>query len=146
MGDDSLIYFWAMKHEKVAYGFQVYDVVIESMEGFFNGSCTIDYVTVHLLAEHKKVIARRLKYIIDLYQLKGRIVEAYNEFLKLSEIFNEIRLKAFELEYSFKNNTMDKTETELGAILSEIIGILKSSRDKEKILLSEIYRLLNERF
>ncbi|NLD50756.1 MAG: AMP-binding protein, partial [Clostridiaceae bacterium] len=145
-GDDAIIYYWALKQEQITYGFGAYDVIINHLEAFFEGKFSTDYRAIHLLAEHKKVIGQRLQYIIDSYRIDGRLFELCSEYMKVVEAFNELRIKYFDLEYSFSAQALENSAKELGMSLRQVIDMIKSARDKERTLLLEIYELLKDMF
>lgn len=145
-GDEAVAYYWALDPGRAAYGFKVYDRVLECLEEFFEGKFNISYNSIHLLAEHKRAVFERIKYIVKVYKIDGRLKELIGEFANVVELFNNIRLKAFELDYSIKNNAAEQAANGIAEILTELMEQLRSAREIEKVILTEAYELLCERF
>ncbi|MCL6591113.1 MAG: KR domain-containing protein [Firmicutes bacterium] len=142
--ESNITYYWMLKEADVEYGFKVYDVVIEYTTKILQGIPAIDYRAFHLLYEHKNAIAKRLAYIIARYKMTGRIIQLYDAYLKLVEHFKVIRLKYYDLENRFSYHTPgpDELKTAKETLLL-LIEMVKSGKEQERILLTEIYELLS---
>ncbi len=80
IGNDSIIYFWTYKKEQVAYGFDVYQVLLEHLQHLLQRRITMDFRAFHLLYEQKKAIALRLEFIIAKYEIQGNLINQYPNF------------------------------------------------------------------
>lgn len=71
--------------ECVKYGLDATDLVIDQLERLLWGENLIDYRAIHLLAEHKRGLFCRLKYVVDQYGLATEateVVARYGELVK----------------------------------------------------------------
>jgi iturin family lipopeptide synthetase A len=142
--ENEIIYVWTLKEERVKYGFQVYDIVLEYFQKILQGDTKMDYRVAHLLYEHKTMIAKRLAYIIGRYNISGRMLQLYDAYLGIVEHFKTIRLKYYDLENRFSYRSPEPWELENAKFaIEQIIEKIKEGRETERILLTEIYELLN---
>lgn len=145
--ENNITYYWMLEEEKVKYGLQVYDVVIEYTTQILHGAVKLDYRAFHLLYEHKNAIAKRLAYIIARYGMAGRIIQLYNDYLEVVDHFKTIRLKYYDLENRFTYHTPSPEEIITAkATIEQIVEMIKSGKGKEINLLTEIYELLIQQF
>ncbi|HEX3045261.1 MAG TPA: amino acid adenylation domain-containing protein [Bacillota bacterium] len=144
--EEATTYFWNLKRERVTYGFDVYDVVIHHFKNFLEGKFTTDYRAIHLLAEHKKVIAQRLEYINARYPMDGRFLELYGAYLKIADQFNDLRLKFFDLQFGLTDDQINNSMEKLGIGVMQIIEMLYMTKEKERVILTEIYEILKAKF
>jgi amino acid adenylation domain-containing protein len=141
-GDASIIYYWMQKNRQISFGFEVYDVVLNHLENLLQGKLTMDYQAIHLLYEQKKAIARRLDYVINWFHLRGKFLELYQGYLKIADRFNDLRLKFFDLQYNFKVGGSDAGIGAYETIVRQIMQMLNSMKEEERILLMEMYEIL----
>lgn len=145
-GDDAIIYCWGIAEESVSYGFGVNELVFKALEDFLQGKFLTDYKAVHLLTEHKKLLAARFEYIIGLYGIKGRFLELYDEYLKVVEQFNDARLKFFGLQFDVSLEEIHEFGQEKVDEFVQMLGMLRNAIDSEKTILMEMYKTLKEMF
>lgn len=141
-GDDSIVYYWKMSKERINYGFAVHDVVIRALHGFVEGKFLTDYRAVHMLSEHKKGIATRLNFIMNRFELHDILLEKYEEYLKVVEEFNNIRLKFFDLQYNISQERIEKSKLKLKVEIENLIQAINSAKKREWSVLKEIYEIL----
>ncbi|HEX3046203.1 MAG TPA: amino acid adenylation domain-containing protein [Bacillota bacterium] len=142
IGDEGLIYYWRLKQEEVAYGLGVYELVLRHLQNLLQGKMTTDYRAIHLLAEHKKGIAKRLHYIINRYHISDLLLEPYQKYLGVVDQFNDIRLKFFDLQYDLNAGRIKNSGKKLTMALEQLMARIGSVREKERMILSEIYEIL----
>jgi hypothetical protein len=126
--------------EACSFGIKVYDDAIDNLENLFKGKTTIDYRAMHFIWEHKKGIYDRIKYAIAENKLTGEIVLLTNEYLKVIDLANSIKMKSFELENSSTSDS-EFTEDQFKKI-NNIIQLVKELKKLEYDILLKIYRQL----
>jgi 3-oxoacyl-(acyl-carrier-protein) synthase/acyl carrier protein len=133
-GDNSVIYHYEIPDENVTYGAAVYDEVVRQLQNISIHHFTLDYVPFHFLAEHKKGIYNRLRYIGSRYQVPGDLLALIDEYYSVVEQFEAIRIKCLQLNYTMDLSRLFK----LPKLVKELIEGITSAQAKEGPLLSEI--------
>ncbi|OPZ83737.1 MAG: hypothetical protein BWY74_04387 [Firmicutes bacterium ADurb.Bin419] len=142
--DEAIIYCWGIPEENLSYGFGVNEIMLKTLEGFLEGKFQTDYKSVHLLAEHKKLLAARFKYIIERYGIKGRFLELYDEYLNVVEQFNDVRLKFFGLQFDVSIDEIPEFGQEKVDEFLQMLEMLRKAIDSEKTVLMEMYENLKD--
>ena len=137
-GNDPIIYTYMLNEAKVTYGINVYDEIFRHLENILKNHFTIDYRSIHFLAEHKKNIFNRLQYIIAKYQIGGDLIKMVQKYYQIVEQFESIRIKFLEFRYSIDSSDIEILQT----VVKETIERLKSMEAQERILLSDISKQL----
>lgn len=137
-GDPSVPFSAMINRQNVRYGFKVFDEVIRCLENALEGQFTMDYQTIHFLAEHKKGIFNRLQYIAAQYPITGSLGKMIDEYRQIAGQFESIRIKFLELQYS---NDLSGFQI-LPTVIRETIDLFKAMKEKERILLSGISKQL----
>jgi hypothetical protein len=141
-GDSSIIFSYNWDPNKVAYGIDVYRILVECLEKLLQGQFNIDYRAIHLLYEHKKGLYQRLRYVLEKYQIGGTLEEKIQEYLPIVDQVGAIRRKFLELNFSGG----DLGENDLGNIVLEAIGALKSIQESEGKILGAIRDQIRREF
>lgn len=163
--DSERAYCLLIPTERLKFGFDIYDSVIDSLKNLYDGQITIDYRAIHLLYEHKKLIHDRLEFVISKFGLTGRIVELSGEYQKIVNRFTAIRFKFLELQHEVLSSgkpTGKRLEYESGIMsfefevvfepskytssIKELIEEIKFIKSGEKELLSEVFHQFEEYF
>jgi hypothetical protein len=138
-GDNTVIYHYELPIINVAYGVAVYDEVVRHLEkDILNKQLTLDYIGVHFLAEHKKGIYNRLRYVASRYGAPDDLLKMIDEYYPIIEQFEAIRIKCLELKYVVDRFGLAR----LAKIVKELIEQIESVQAKEQPLLSEISKRL----
>jgi hypothetical protein len=137
-GDNSVIYHYELPDKNVTYGAAVYDEVVRQLQKISIHQFTLDYVPFHFLAEHKKGIYNRLRYVGARYQVPGDLLTMIDEYYPIVEQFEAIRIKCLELNYTTDLSRVFK----LTKVVKELIEQITSAQAKERPLLAEISRRL----
>jgi hypothetical protein len=143
-GDDSIIFSFMMNKDKVTYGMNVYQPIINHMENFLNRRYTIDYRAIHLLHEHKKGIHNRLKYILERYRVGGALGEMVQEYYGIVADLDLVRRKFMEQNYAFNSRRFNFIT--FSKVIKESIGVINGVREKETKLLTDIYQQMSQKF
>lgn len=138
-GDDPIIFTYMLNKANVKYGLNVYDEVIHHLENLLKGRFTIDYKNIHLLAEHKKGIFKRLQYILSRYQLTGDIVNMTECYSQIVEQVEAVRIKYLELSYSKDSLDFD----DFPNIIKNTCEMFQSMKEQERMLLQAISKQLH---
>ncbi len=143
IGDSIRLYSFEYYENQVEYGFNLYDVFIQSMEDLLQGKITSDYRAIHLLAEHKKCIYDRIGYVISRYNLEGEIVALHEEYMKVVQQSDIIRIKVLKNLRAFGNaNIYNPTVSDLNlkqkAKVEDVIHSMKELKNTENDILRKI--------
>ncbi|QNU66863.1 hypothetical protein EHE19_018875 [Ruminiclostridium herbifermentans] len=143
IGEKVRLYSFEFNEDRVEYGFKVYDVFIQSMEDLLQGKITSDYRAIHLLAEHKKCIYDRIGYVISRYNLEGEIVALHEEYMKVVQQCEVIRIKLLKSLRAFGNaNIYYPTVSDLNpkqkAKVEDIIQNTKELKNIESDILRKV--------
>jgi hypothetical protein len=143
--DPAKEYFYKEVYKKTAvrFGFDAYDVLINSLKVTYENTELIEYSSFHFIWEHKKGIYKRLEYVALKYNIAGRFIELLNEYesiVKLADKARHVLLKNIM-------SKSDKGKLHLKIQLDEILykkltDILKIMRDMESRILLNVYRYL----
>ncbi|HEX9060582.1 MAG TPA: non-ribosomal peptide synthetase [Clostridia bacterium] len=132
-----LLMDYVKRGETVKYGIEVQDIILAHLENLKNGKYTVDYRAIHLLAEQKKSMYKRLSYIMEKYEVPDKLKEQVSDYGKLVSKTNDIRIKFFTLTFTgdreFYKPIPDRP------MLDDIIKTLEKIRVEEKVLLGSIY-------
>ena len=139
-GDAAVIfsYNWKLDKNKVAYGLNVYQQIVDHLENLLKGQFTIDYRAIHLLYEHKKSIYQRLQYILGRYPMAETLVKMVRDYSRIVEQAEAIRRKSSELNYIIGPSGPNEPSYVFG-IIQETITAIKLIKEAEQKLLQEIY-------
>ncbi|HEX3048888.1 MAG TPA: hypothetical protein VHY08_29345, partial [Bacillota bacterium] len=121
--------------KNLQYGLGVGQVVVDRLERMIRGEILIDYRALHLLAEHRRGLLARLKYVADRMGLAGETAGTLAEYGLVVAGFETIRAEALKVMNS-------ESKDDLFQYLERIIEPFKSSVEKEKLLLGALYRRL----
>jgi hypothetical protein len=138
VGDITRLYSFKYEGYNIAYGIEVYNVILKDLENLLEGKVTLDYRAIHILAEHKKGLYDRIEYMITKNMLKGNVVVLKDSYTGVVELANEIRLRALELSYKVTDTSGLKHNMGIIAII-EMVRKLKAT---EYEILIKIYRQL----
>lgn len=142
--DTYRLYSFEYSENKVKYGLDVYDVLIDNMRKMLYCEFTIDYRALHLLSEHKKCLYERIAYIIEMYKLGDEVKKSNALFLELVKIFNEIRLEY--LGQAFVNFNINNLTKEQRHMIETVTIEIEELKEKEFVVLGNIYKMLEQHF
>lgn len=115
-------------------GLSVTDEVLLKLQEKMLGVDSIDYVAVHILAEHKRGIYNRLKYIYSQSGIPDKLggeIDKYEKLVHQLEVARMLFLR--------------ETLTDKGSQLHKIVHILESTRKTEEEVLIKIINSYHER-
>ncbi len=143
IGDSIRLYSFEYYEDQVEYGLNVYDVFIQSMEDLLQGKITSDYRAIHLLCEHKKCIYDRIEYVISRYNLEGEIVAQHEEYKKVVNQSDIIRIKVLKNLRAFGNTsiyypTVSDLNLKQKAKVEDVINNMKELKNMEGDILKKI--------
>jgi FkbH-like protein len=149
--DDSVIYSLRLDKElltgeKVAYGFQVYEVVIGNLLKLLDNQVFIDYRALHLLFEHKLGLEKRLKFTQSRYTMAEETAELIQAYSKIVEQFQAIRLKFFEITLARGRGRPTLSLPDDEPVIRELIRMITAAKNEEFELLTRIYQKLRAQF
>jgi acyl carrier protein len=124
-----------LTRKNLRYGLEVGQVVVDRLERMIRGEILIDYRALHLLAEHKRGLLARLKYVAGLMGGAGATANTLAEYGSVVAGFETIRAEALKVMNS-------ASKDDLFRYLERIIETMKSSLEKEKLILGALYRRL----
>jgi hypothetical protein len=148
IGDSSSI-IDLIPDEKVVFGVNTYNVLIENLCNVLEGRVTIDYRAIHLMYEHKKGLYNKLKFLASEFNISDELKQMVGKYVTVVRQFEEIRLNFIKVSLVSSNNKsifhipkdkqfyistvemLRKTEKNEKLILLKILGCL--ARDNEKI-------------
>jgi uncharacterized coiled-coil protein SlyX len=133
-----VIFSYGLPKENVGYGYAVYDEVVRNLKNILNKQIAIDYVVFHFLAEHKRGIFNRLRYVGSRFRIDGVLREMIEEYYPIVEQFEAIRLQSLEMKYVVDSSGL----LNLSKVIAETIEQINSTQAQERILLEEISRRL----
>jgi hypothetical protein len=154
IGDSVKLYSFEYYESQVEYGFDVYDVTIRNLENMLQGSITIDYRAIHLLAEHKRCISDRIGYVITRNKLSGEIITLSDEYTEVAKKFDTFRVKFIKALMSFGNlsiynpNITDLTtsqKSKMRAIIEELKDLKTTEYDILTRILNQLELSLNSK-
>jgi hypothetical protein len=137
-GDNSVIYHYELPDENVAYGAAVYAEVVRHLKNMFTQPFDLNYVGFHFLAEHKKGIYNRLRFIASRYEVPNDLLKMIDEYYPIVEQFEAIRIKCLEFNYEVDPSGLANLEK----VVKETAELIESIQAKEHPLLSEISKCL----
>ena len=144
-GDDTILYFWGVPGP-YKYGFKIYEDLISHLENSLKGKITVRYIEIHLLYEHKKLLAQRFQFIMEYYHIdrekEVELADMLDKFHLVVEEFNQIRLKCFDMYYNLPDSKEEDAQEKLLTAVKEIIGGIRSAAGEEYTALSSIYNKL----
>ena len=117
--------------ERVSYGLGVYEDIVHHLRHLRAGITTTDFKALHIMAEHKRGLHERLRFVAHRYDLAG-LAGLADGYLALAGQFDTIR-KLFA-KWMFK-----KAE---GAILDEISARVEKAGIEERALANKTYARL----
>ena len=146
-GDDSILYFWGVPVPgPYKYGFKIYDDLISHLENSMQGKITVRYIEIHLLYEHKKILAQRFQFIMEYYHIdrekEVEIADLLDKFDLVVGGFNQIRLKCFDMYYNLPDSKGKDVLEKFLAAVKERIEEIRSVAREEYTVLSSIYNKL----
>ena len=129
----AIIFTFMLDRQKVKYGIRIYEEIITGLENLLKGQITINYLSVHLLSEHKKCLYARLQYIIAKNNLTGAPAQSLAEYCRIVEQVELIRAKFLQFNY---NNKIDAVVFQ--NIVRETVADVKLIKEKEQMILAEV--------
>lgn len=145
-GSESISYIIGLKDQLVKgadikYGISVNDDILEHLKNLANGKYTMDYRSMHLIAEQKKALYTRLSFVSQRYDFKDDLTDLIDKYKKIVEKANSLRVKFFEMTFTgdddFYNPIPDRY------IVEQIISSFELLKEEEKELLESIYKQLS---
>ena len=138
-GDDSVIfsYNWKLNRNKVAYGLDVYQQIINHLEKIREGKFTVDYRAIHLLYEHKKSIYNRLRYILERYRTTENLGKMVRDYYRIVEETERIRRKFLEQHHALNSHKLNLSH--FSNVVNESINAIRLLKEKEEKILTGIY-------
>ena len=136
--------YWSTKNYEA--GFKVYDHIIVNLNNLLKGHVTMEYKSIHLLVEHKRLMAERLKFIEKEFSLTGRyshLVQQYHDFVQELEKARLIILKIASKVSGF--DIADDQFSEFEQDIIKTIHYLDQGKQREMLLLTEVYDLLKSK-
>lgn len=127
----------ASRSENAVYGLKVNDELLFHLNNLLVGGYSMDYRFIHLLAEHKALLYRKLHYISNFVN-RDNLREKTAEYKEIAEKFELVRRQYL------KNVLIDNNfETFYGplknkVVIQKIIDAVSTLYKKESILLEEI--------
>ena len=137
-GDNSVIFHYELPDENIAYGTAVYAEAVQYLKNMFTQQSPLNYVGFHFLAEHKKGIYNRLRYVASRYGVSDDLLKMIEEYYPIVEQFEAIRIKCLEFTYEVDQPDLVNLEK----VAKETIELIESIQAKEHPLLSEISKHL----
>jgi hypothetical protein len=113
------------------FGMDIYDHIIAYMENNKKNDSTLDYRIFHTFYEQKLSILDRLNYINTIYSNSTGFDNLISQFEEIFKAFKNARYHIIMYNISKKKNLLDK-----------VISIFSMNKNKEKILLTNIYEYL----
>lgn len=123
----------------IKYGLEVYDVIINSLEYKYENISNVNYyITFLVLTEHKKSVYRSLSYIKSEYCFNEKFGELLVEYNNLAQTFENLERKYVKQSLQESNNTNYKGPIKDHIFNKYIIDTLKSVRQNEYEILSQV--------
>ena len=97
----------------------------------------IDYRSIHLLAEHKEGLYRRLKYVISRFKLEGETSGLLAKYEAISKEMQAVRIKFMELGMAKDISLISAKST-----IKQLIEVLAGVKQKEQAILEELIPIL----
>jgi hypothetical protein len=125
---------------KKAFGINVYDMIINSIELLGNNTC--DVRTLHNLYDHKVLMVKRIKYMIE-NDILSINKDAFDEFAYIENITGRICFHGLKMAISKRGNDED-----IQYIINKLLSIKKLEQDLYQYVIdnmsaSENYKTYN---
>ncbi len=127
-----------LSEKNIVYGMNATKIMLEAVKKMFDGQFLIDYRAIHLLAEHRKGLFRKLEYIKEKMSLKGEVAELIKSYKQIPDMLENVRVKVLNGLNPSEHNSEGFKQT-----LCEIVQIMESIIEREPEALRPIYRHLS---
>lgn len=133
------LYSFNLNSEKVVYGINTYDLVIEKLNYMLKGEVHIDYRAIHLLYEQICGLHEKIAYIFGELYKNEEILQKNDKLQEMIQELNRIRIQWFAIDYREYENLEEHK-----AVFQEIIETLQVIKKQQKQVLSDIYQIASQ--
>jgi hypothetical protein len=122
--------------DKASFGIQVYDGMITNLNNLLDDIFTIDYRRIHLIAEHKKLLLKKLSYNCNFLGITDDLL---NDFKPIVKNWDEIRINYLLNAYKDSNYKTIYGQLKIKKFIKKIIDKIQILKNQELTVLSDIY-------
>jgi hypothetical protein len=128
---------------KIRFGLAVYDEVLEQLRGRLEGKWSFDYRMIHLLAQHKRGLHERLKYVQSIWKSSDALARALAGYGTIADRCEQLCLnylrRALE-ESSWRDIYFISPKND--RLLKNMIAVYTDARSMEATILDDLLGML----